>query len=222
MKNPGRADRREGWLRLCVVALIALVLAHVFFRVASDLQWGDAPGHESPLKSWEVFEARYFDEAGSVHVSRFAGSHMVHALARAIESAVGTPADPRAHPLRIAATLFAIVCTLAGVAPFLFGRPDGAVGRGWSWPAYVSGYVALVVLGLQVWQPYDLPALACISLAAWWCLHERWWLALVALVVGGSCSASPSRAIRPGSWSATTPARRRWTASGRTSASTSR
>jgi hypothetical protein len=156
-----------------MVVCIELVL----FKFIPDLGTAVIQRSTSTLADFGEYERTYL-RPGSVHHARFLGNYSLYYVARGL-ARLGSSADPRLHPLRLAAGLLTPLWACVGLLPFLWREPRFA------WRAFVIPYAIAVVMGMYVFYPADMPSLACLSLGLFCLLEERLVMALVLTMLVG-------------------------------------
>lgn len=161
---------------LCLLGL-GLAIELVLFKFLPDISNGLIEGARSNLTDFPLFERDYID-VGSLSYTRFLGNRILWHVAQLIGHLVHSP-DPRLHPLRIAAGVLTPIYAWIGAYPVLRGN------REWNWRHFMAVYSVLVVISLYVFYPYDMPALAFISIAMYCLLRERLGLTLLFMLLTG-------------------------------------
>jgi hypothetical protein len=131
----------------------------------------------SSLADFNAFEKEYL-VPGSVFHARFLGNHILYFLAKFIASKFSST-DVRLHPLRIAAGILTPLYAYLGTVPVLIRD------RSYDWRAFLVPYALAVIIGLYVFYPCDVPALAFLSIGIFFVLQERLALALLFMLVVG-------------------------------------
>jgi hypothetical protein len=162
-----------------MLSLVGLTFAIelVFFKFLPDIATGVIQGNRSNLTDFALFRRDYL-EVGTLSYTRFLGNQILWYLAQFISRFVHSQ-DVRLHPLRIAAGVLTPLYACVGAYPALRG------GMGLNWRFFMAAYAAMVVMSLYVFYPYDMPALALISLALYFLLKGNMELTLVFMLVTG-------------------------------------
>jgi hypothetical protein len=163
--------------QLISLAALTLSIELVLFKFLPDIGTAAIQHSTSALTSFAAFEQMYLTPQ-SVHHARFLGNYILYDLAR-LFSQVFHSADPRLHPLRVAAGILTPVYALIGAFPAVRNSP------GVDWRYFLVPYGLATLIGLYVFYPGDMPSLACISLALWLLLEERMLPALLWTLVAG-------------------------------------
>lgn len=158
---------------VCVAICIELVL----FKFLPDIGTAVIQGSSSTLTDFGVFEQTYL-LPDSVHHARFLGNELLYHLARLIAT-VTNSSDVRLYPLRIAAGILTPVYAFTGALPVLSGT------AGYNWRAFLIPYALAVIMGLYVFYPGDMPALAFLSIGLFLLLQQRMAPALGLMLVVG-------------------------------------
>src|SRR5262249_41787952 len=142
-------DQAEKLIGLCaLVFAIELVL----FKFLPDLSTALIQHNPSSLGDFGQFEREYLT-AGRVHHARFLGNFILYELAKLL-SGVYHSTDPRLHPLRVAAgVLTPLYACLGAYFPLRYDRHL-------AWRYFISLYGLVVLIGLYVFYPADMPSLA--------------------------------------------------------------
>lgn len=163
--------------KLIGVAALTITIELVFFKFVPDLGTALIQGDRSTLTDFATFEHVYLS-ASSVHHARFLGNYTLYYLARML-SHVYHSADPRLHPLRVAAAMLTPVYAYLGAH---FALRNGS----WlAWREFLVPYGLAVFVGLYVFYPGDMPALACLSMGLFFVLERRWLPALLSMLLTG-------------------------------------
>jgi hypothetical protein len=159
------------------LVFLTLCIELILFKFLPDISTGVVQNSTSSLADFAVFEQTYL-RPGSVHHARFLGNNILYFLAKWIATFVSSN-DIRLHPLRIAAGLLTPLYAFIGALPVLAGSAL------YNWRAFFIPYAIAVMMGLYVFYPGDLPALAFLSVGLFFVLQERLGRALgIMLVVG--------------------------------------
>jgi hypothetical protein len=168
------ADRGE---KLISLAALVISIELVLFKFLPDVSTAVVQHLTSSLTDFTAFELKYMTP-GSVYHSRFLGNYILYDLARLLGHVVHSD-DPRLHPLRMAAGIVTPVYALLGAC---FVLRDGTR---MAWRYFLVPYALVVLMGLYVFYPGDMPSFACLSLALWALLDERRVAALLLMLVTG-------------------------------------
>jgi hypothetical protein len=174
-------DRGEKTMRVLAAIFVALVVFYMFFRFSGDLEslGGKRMSNYAEFRDWTM------ERHDSPTVARFAGSYIVYYLAGGIEHIIGVPADRRAHPLRWSATIVSIAAVWLALAPLLLAKRSSRLARWFRWEIFVAAFTAAAALALQVYETWDLPSLAFLTLYLFAILTDRMAWGLVLLAIGG-------------------------------------
>jgi hypothetical protein len=167
-------DRAE---KLLSLAALAISIELVLFKFLPDLSTALIQHSRSALTDFTAFEEGYLTP-GSVHHARFLGNYILYGLAKLLDLAYHS-ADPRLHPLRVAAGILTPAYAWLGAH---FALREGA---GLAWRYFMVPYALAVVIGLYVFYPADMPSLAFLSIALFLLLRERMLAALLLTLVTG-------------------------------------
>jgi hypothetical protein len=170
-------QRDEQVEKLLSVAALAIALELVLFKFLPDISTAVLQHSTSTLTDFAAFE-RYYLRPGSVHHARFLGNYTLYYLAEALGHVVHS-ADPRLHPLRVAAAILTPVYAYLGVHLVLAkpGRMD--------WRKFFVPYAFAVLIGQYVFYPADMPALAFLSTAVYLLLSGQLLPALLLMLLTG-------------------------------------
>jgi hypothetical protein len=169
-----RADRAE---KLISLAALGFAIELVLFKFLPDVSTAVIQQSRSTLADFGEFEREYL-VPGSVHHARFLGNYLLYDLARWL-SRFFHSSDIRLHPLRVATGLLTPLYAYVGAAFALMDR------RQFDWRYFIVPYGLAVVIGLYVFYPADMPALACLSIALYFLLTRKRALALLFMLVTG-------------------------------------
>jgi len=156
---------------------LAFAIELVFFKYLPDISTGLIQGNPSDLTDFKLFHRDYL-ELGTLSYTRFLGSRIFWQVAQFIGRFIHSQ-DMRLHPLRITAGLLTPLYACIGAYPVL----RGALGLNWRY--FMAAYAAMVVMSLYVFYPYDMPALALISVTMYFLLKEDMTLTLVFMLLTG-------------------------------------
>lgn len=171
------AESRETLEKWLGVAALALSIELIFFKFMPDVSTAILQHAQSPLTDFDVFKREYL-MPGSVHQARFLGNYVLWFLAKAIGAWVHSD-DFRLHPLRIAAAILTPLYAVAGA--WLPLRST----REFEWRSFLVPYSLMILLGLYVFYPSDVPSLACLSVALFCLLRGQLLFALIATLLTG-------------------------------------
>ena len=174
MRLPQRDEQVE---KLLSVAALTIALELVLFKFLPDISTAAIQHGTSRLTDFAAFERAYLTP-GSVHHARFLGNYTLYYLAEALGH-VAHSADPRLHPLRLAAAILTPVYAYLGAHLVLAKR--GPL----DWREFFVPYAFAVLIGQYVFYPGDMPALACLSAALYLLLSERLLPALLLMLLTG-------------------------------------
>ncbi|HEV2700330.1 MAG TPA: hypothetical protein VGV09_01775 [Steroidobacteraceae bacterium] len=174
MTRTGDAEAGEKLLSLLA---LALAIELVMFKFLPDIATGVIQGNASDLTDFALFKRDYL-QLGTLAYTRFLGNEILWSVARFIAGWVHSP-DVRLHPLRIAAAVLTPLYAWVGAIPVL------RTGTGLNWRYFMAAYAAMVLMSLYVFYPYDMPALALISLALYCLLRGNMGLTLVFMLLTG-------------------------------------
>lgn len=162
-----------------LLSLLALVLAIelVIFKFLPDIATGVIQGNASDLTDFALFKRDYL-QVGTLAYTRFLGNEILWSLAQVI-SDVAHSQDVRLHPLRIAAAVLTPLYACVGALPVLRG------GTELNWRYFMAAYAAMVLMSLYVFYPYDMPALALISVALYFMFRGNMALTLIFMLLTG-------------------------------------
>lgn len=168
------ADQAEKLISLCA---LGFAIELVLFKFLPDVSTAVIQHSTSTLGDFGRFEQEYL-RAGSVHHARFLGNQILYRLARLIGTAYhGT--DSRLHPLRIAAGILTpVYCYIGAWLPLSRRSPL-------AWRHFIAPYGLLVLMGLYVFYPADMPGLAFLSLSLFFLLQQRLGPALLLMLITG-------------------------------------
>jgi hypothetical protein len=167
-------QRTEKWISL---AAFGFAIELVLFKFVPDLGTAMLQHRISTLTDFATFERIYL-APGSVHHARFLGNYILYDLARLLGSAYHS-ADLRLHPLRVAAGILTPLYAYLGVHFAVWERNRLA------WRYFAFLYAFMVLVGMYVFYPADMPALAFLSMALYFLLTQRFWPALLLMLVLG-------------------------------------
>jgi hypothetical protein len=167
-------DRAE---KLISLAALTISIELVLFKFLPDISTAAIQHLTSDLTDFGTFEHAYL-MPNSVHHARFLGNYILYDLAKLLSQLIHS-ADPRLHPLRVAAGIVTPVYAIIGALPALRGR------LGLNWRYFLVPYSLAVFIGLYVFYPGDMSSLACLSLACWLLLEERLLPALLWTLLAG-------------------------------------
>lgn len=170
------ADAAIGEKLLSVLALV-LAIELVIFKFLPDIATGVIQGNASDLTDFALFKRDYL-QIGTLAYTRFLGNEILWNVAQIIAGWVHSP-DVRLHPLRIAAAVLTPLYAGVGALPVLRG------GTELNWRYFLAAYAAMVLMSLYVFYPYDMPALALISVALYFMLRGNMGLTLVFMLLTG-------------------------------------
>lgn len=172
--TPAQTEVREKLICLCAMGFaIELVL----FKFLPDLSTALIQHAQSSLADFREFEREYL-VPGSVHHARFLGNFILYRLAQALTN-VFHSSDVRLHPLRVAAAILTPAYAYLGAWLPLQTRSRFA------WRSFIAWYGLMVVVGLYVFYPADMPSLAFLSMSLFFVLEERLSIALVLMLMTG-------------------------------------
>ena len=162
-----------------LLSLLALVLAIelVIFKFLPDIATGVIQGNASDLTDFALFKRDYL-QIGTLAYTRFLGNEILWNVAQFIAGLIHSP-DIRLHPLRIAAAVVTPLYACVGALPVLRG------GTELNWRYFMAAYAAMVLMSLYVFYPYDMPALALISIALYFLLRGNMGLTLAFMLLTG-------------------------------------
>jgi fumarate reductase subunit D len=163
--------------QLLYCAALAISIELVLFKFLPDIATAVMQTDTSSLADFKTFENTYL-VPGSVFHPRFLGNYILYSLAKFIAGGFSSP-DVRLHPLRIAAGILTPLYACLGAAPVLIRA------RSYDWRAFLVPYALAVIMGLYVFYPCDIPALACLSAGIFFLLQERLALALLFMLLVG-------------------------------------
>ena len=172
-----RAQFADAAEKLLSLAALGFAIELVFFKFLPDVSTAFIQHSQSALTDFAQFEREYLTP-GSVHHARFLGNYILYCLAGLL-TVVYHSTDPRLHPLRVAAGILTPCYAYIGVHFVLRDR------AGLAWRCFMALYALVVLMGLYVFYPADMPSLAFLSVALCLLLHERMLAALVAMLVIG-------------------------------------
>ncbi len=169
-----RSETAEKLICLCA---LGFAIELVLFKFLPDLSTALIQHTRSSLADFGEFQREYLIP-GSVHHARFLGNFILYRFAQAL-TAVDHSSDVRLHPLRVAAAILTPAYAYLGAwlplrAPCRF-----------DWRYFISWYGMMVVLGLYVFYPADMPSLAFLTMALFFLLEERLPAALLLMLVTG-------------------------------------
>jgi hypothetical protein len=172
-----RAPESASVEKLLSLVGLAFAIELVFFKFMPDISTGVIQGNPSSLTDFALFKRDYL-QLGTLAYTRFLGNRILWHLARIIAGFVHSQ-DMRLHPLRIAAGVLTPLYACIGAYPVLRGR------LGLNWRYFMAAYAAMVLMSLYVFYPYDMPALALISVALYFLLQGNMGLTLVFMLLTG-------------------------------------
>ena len=161
---------------LCLIGL-GFAIELVFFKFLPDISTGLIQSQVSQLTDFDVFRKAYID-IGTLSYTRPLGSRVFWAVAQFISHFVHSQ-DIRLHPLRITAGILTPLYVFAGALPVLRGAVD------YNWRRFMAVWALVVLMGLYLFYPYDMPALALASISLFFLLRERLGLALMFMLFTG-------------------------------------
>jgi hypothetical protein len=167
-------DRAE---KLLSVAALSISLELILFKFLPDIGTAAIQHRASTLADFAAFERTYLTP-DSVHYARFLGNDILYRLARLIDL-VDHSADPRLHPLRIAAAILTPIYVYLG-AHFVLTRDAGL-----DWRDFIVPYGLAMFISLYVFYPGDMPGMAFLSIALYFLLAQRRLAALLLMLVTG-------------------------------------
>jgi hypothetical protein len=164
--------------KIFVLLLFGLAIELVFFKFVPDLGTATLP-HQDPssLADFKAFE-RYSLTPGSVMYPRFAGTWILHGLAKLLARHLHS-GDVRLYPLRIAAAILTPFYAIVGLVPVMIRKTR------YQWKTYAALYCSYCVISLYVFYPSDMPSIALLSVAAFLILEEQLGAALIAMLLTG-------------------------------------
>lgn len=162
-----------------VLSLIGLALAIelVFFKFLPDIATAVIQGSPSSLTDFSLFRRDYL-QVGTLAYTRFLGNQILWEVAQFISLFVHSQ-DLRLHPLRIAAGVLTPLYACVGAYPVL------RAAMGLNWRYFMAAYAAMVLMSLYVFYPYDMPALALISVALYFLLKGNMGPTLLFMLLTG-------------------------------------
>jgi hypothetical protein len=163
--------------KLISVAALVISIELVLFKFLPDVSTAVIQHLTSSLMDFATFEKDYL-RPGSVFHPRFLGNYLLYDLAKLIGRAFHSN-DPRLHPLRVAAGIVTPVYAWLGTY-FVLQR-----GGRMDWRYFLAAYALVVLMGLYVFYPGDMPSFAFLSLALWALLRERLVAALLLMLITG-------------------------------------
>jgi hypothetical protein len=149
----------------------------VLFKFLPDISTGVIQGIPSDLTDFALFKRDYL-QLGTLSYTRFLGNRIFWQVAQFSAGFVHSQ-DLRLHPLRIAAAVLTPLYACVGAYPVL------QRGTGLNWRHFMAAYAAMVVISLYVFYPYDMPALALISVTLYFLLKGNLGLTLVFMLLTG-------------------------------------
>jgi hypothetical protein len=167
-------DKAEKLISLCA---LALAIELVLFKFLPDLSTALIQHSSSALSDFGEFKREYLIP-DSVHYARFLGNFILYDLARLLGAAYNS-ADPRLHPLRVAAGILTPLYAFLGA---YFPLTDRTL---LAWRYYIAPYALIVLVGLYVFYPADMPSLAFLSMSLFFLLKQRLWPALLLMLITG-------------------------------------
>jgi hypothetical protein len=171
------SSHEDALLKAVALAATPLLVLLVLLKFAPDISTAVVQKTPPVLADYDFYWQAYTVE---VFTPRFAGMRLVYGLAKGIERLTGVPADPRLHPLRLAAFVVATLSIWGGALAVLLDR----TGR-WNWRTFYAGHLALCLMSLYVYAPWDLPAYGFVAAALPAILRKQLIWAMVLLLVGG-------------------------------------
>ncbi|HSI35128.1 MAG: hypothetical protein ACAI43_17185 [Phycisphaerae bacterium] len=172
--------RRERGLTLGLALAVTPVLILIFFlKFAADVSGPIVQRVDVPPMLTSYDNYWWHANQHPAMTARFAGNYSVYYLAKGIERITGIPADPRLHPIRLAAAIASIFWLWVGALPVLLDRS----GR-WDWRTFYAAFLGASCVALFAYTPYDLPSLAFTSLGLWAVIHRRPAWALLWILLG--------------------------------------
>jgi len=169
---------REWGEKLIGLAAMIVSIEAVLFKFLPDVSTAAVQHLTSSLTDFAAFEKVYLTP-GTVFHPRFLGNYILYDLAKLL-GRVFHSNDPRLHPLRVAAGILTPVYASLGACLVLKNEMGGV-----SWRYFLAPYVLVVLMGLYVFYPGDMPSFACLSLALWALLDERLLVALLLMLITG-------------------------------------
>jgi hypothetical protein len=163
--------------KLISVAALSIALELVLFKFLPDIGTATIQHNISTLADFPAFEQTYMNP-GSVHHARFLGNAILLELAKWL-APLDHSVDPRLHPLRVAAGLLTPLYAYIGVH-FVLWR-----GNEFAWRDFLAPYGLAVLIGMYVFYPADMPALASLSIAVYLVLRGKRPGALLLMLVTG-------------------------------------
>lgn len=165
-------------LEKCLVLTgLAFAIELVFFKFMPDISTGTLQGNPSNLTDFALYRRDYMT-LGTLSYTRFLGNRIVWHVAQYIGHFIHSQ-DVRLHPLRIAAGILTPLYAGLGAYPVLRGTLL------LNWRYFMAAYSAMVVMSLYLFYPYDMPALALISITMYCLLRERLALTLLFMLLTG-------------------------------------
>jgi hypothetical protein len=172
----GAPRLERAWKAMALAAIPVLVFT-ILFKFAPDLATASVQGRASLLTGFEAFRS----ELVGIHATRFAGNEIVFHLARGLAAIVGVSSDVRMHPLRMAAAVTTCVYIGLIVLPVMSERRRHV----WHWSTFCIAFLPMAALSLQIYKPYDLPALLFVALGFLAVVEDKFGLAILCVVICG-------------------------------------
>jgi hypothetical protein len=172
-----RAETTDFAQKLIGLAAFVFAIELVLFKFLPDMSTAVIQHGVSGLTDFTTFEQAYL-VPGSVHHARFLGNYILYDIARLLSTAYHS-VDPRLHPLRVAAGLVTPLYACLGAVLVLKQDSD------FLWRRFLAPYALMVLIGLYVFYPADMPSLACLSMALFFLLQEQLALALLFTLLTG-------------------------------------
>jgi hypothetical protein len=172
-----RASDSASVEKLLSLVGLACAIELVFFKFLPDIATGVIQGNPSDLTDFALFKRDYL-QLGTLAYTRLLGSRILWQVAQFISGFVHSQ-DLRLQPLRIAAAVLTPLYACIGAYPVLRG------GTGLNWRYFMAAYAAMVLMSLYVFYPYDMPALALISVSLYFLLKGDMGLTLGFMLLTG-------------------------------------
>jgi hypothetical protein len=172
-----RASESARVEKLLSLVGLAFAIELVYFKFLPDISTAVIQANASNLTDFALYKRDYL-QPGTLSYTRFLGNQILWHVAQFIAGFIHSQ-DVRLHPLRIAAAVLTPLYACVGAYPVL---------RGWTvlnWRYFMAAYAAMVVMSLYVFYPYDMPALALISVTLYFLLRGNMGLALVFMLLSG-------------------------------------
>jgi hypothetical protein len=174
MTRDARQDLVEKLLSLIG---LAFAIELVFFKFLPDISTGLIQGNPSDFTDFALFRREYL-QLGTLSYTRWLGSRIFWYVAQFIGHFVHSQ-DLRLHPLRITAGILTPLYACVGAYPVL------RAAAGLNWRYFMAAYAAMVLMSLYVFYPYDMPALALVSISMYFLIKEDLGLALLFMLLTG-------------------------------------